>query len=129
MINKLLTSRYVKHGRVFPELDCWGLSRLVWSDVLGKPELPSYSHIDPQDKAALTYSALEVKQGLGFIDTELKHGVIALAWRGRMCVHVGVALSIDGRMWIIETDEPTGPVLTNPKTFESRYSRVTYHDN
>lgn len=128
-IDQILSSRYVKHGRELPDLDCYGLVRLVWSEVLGKPELPSYSHVDPDDKGLLTESAMAVKQGLGFAQAEVRHGVIALAWRGRKCVHIGVVLSIDGRMWVLETDESTGPVLTDVKIFESRYSLVQYYDN
>lgn len=129
MIDQILSSRYVKHGREYPNLDCYGLVRLVWRDVLGKAELPSYSHVDPDDKGLLTESAMAVKQGLGFTQADVHHGVIALAWRGRKCVHIGVVLSIDGRMWVLETDESTGPVLTDVKVFESRYSLVQYYDN
>ena len=129
MIDKILSSRYVKHGRELPGLDCYGLVRLVWRDVLGKEELPSYSHVDPDDKGLLTESAMDVKQGLGFTQTDARHGVIALAWRGRKCVHIGVVLSIDDRMWVLETDDLTGPVLTDVKVFESRYSLVQYYDN
>lgn len=129
IISELLKTRYVKHGRVIPELDCWGLAIIAWDKHHGKGILPSYSHISPDDKDSLTIAALSVRDEFQFHETALRDAVIATAWRGRKCDHVGVSVSVDGRIWILETDEATGPTLTKPSVFESRYSKVIYYDN
>lgn len=128
-IDDFLATKYVKHGRVPPELDCWGLVRLARVELFGREPLPYYSQIDPQDKRALTEKTLAVRDINLFKRTEAKAGAIATAWRGRLCVHVGIVVECDGRLWVLETDEDTGPALTRPQIFESRYLQVIYYDN
>lgn len=128
-LDELLKTRYVKHGREAPDLDCWGLVRLARVHLFGRDWLPSYSDVDPADKSGLTEATAEVQQQGGFIQTEAKSGTIAAAWRGRLCVHVGLVVETDGRLWILETDEVTGPTLTALRVFESRYTKVIYYDD
>lgn len=128
-IDDFLATKYVKFGRVPPELDCWGLVRLARVELFGREPLPYYSRIDPQDKRSLTEKTLEVRDINLFKRTEIKAGAIATAWRGRLCVHVGIVVECDGRLWVLETDEATGPALTRPQLFESRYTQVIYYDN
>lgn len=129
MIDDFLKTKYVKHGRVIPDLDCWGLVRLARYALFGGSLLPSYSHIDPASKGELTVAAGEVREDMGFVECEARPGAIATAWRGSLCVHVGLVVSVDGRLWVMETDAPIGPVLTSCKAFESRYTKVIYYDN
>lgn len=128
-LDDLLASKYAKHGRELPYLDCWGLARLAWSGLFGKQELPSYSHIDPDDKASLTKYKEVVRDGFSMRETPPRHGTLATGWRGRRCIHVGAVVEVDGRLWVLETDEPTNAVLTQIKVFEARYSKVIYYDN
>lgn len=128
-LDELLKTRYVKHGREAPDLDCWGLVRLARVHLFGRDWLPSYSHVDPADKSGLTDATVEVRQQGGFADVGPRLGAIAAAWRGRLCVHVGLVVETDGRLWILETDEITGPTLTALRVFESRYTKVIYYDD
>lgn len=128
-LDDLLRTRYVKYGRGPVELDCWGLVRVARAELFGSDWLPSYIDIDPQDKAGLTEAALEVREQGGFREIEIRPGAIATAWRARLCVHVGIVVEADGRLWILETDEGTGPGLIRPANFERRYSKVIYYDN
>lgn len=128
-INDLLKTRYVKYGRIAPDLDCWGLVRLARAELFGRDWLPSYAQTDPQDKSGLTKAAAEVRDQGGFVEVEIRPGAIATAWRAQLCVHVGIVVEADGRLWVLETDEATGPALTRPSMFERRYTQVICYDN
>lgn len=128
-IDDFLRTRYVPFGRVAPELDCWGLVRLARVSLFGKPLLPSYSETDPLDKAGLTTAAGEVREQGGFAEVAPRPGAIATAWRARLCVHVGIVVEADGRLWVLETDSGTGPTLTRVNVFETRYTRVIFYDD
>lgn len=129
MINKYLMATYIKGGRGPNELDCWGLVRLARVELFGKSLLPSYSDVDPQDKRRLTEACKQVASAHQLKQCEPTEGAIATAWRGKLCVHVGLVVNADGRQWILETDEASGPCLTPIPTFESNYSKVIYYDD
>lgn len=128
-IDDFLRTRYVQFGRTVPELDCWGLVRLVRVSLFGRAMLPSYSETDPDDKAGLTIAASEVREQGGFVGVQPRPGAIATGWRARLCVHVGIVVEADGRLWILETDAGTGPTLTKINAFEARYTRVVFYDD
>lgn len=128
-IDDFLASKYVKFGRGPVEFDCWGLVRIALTDLFARDLLPSYAGVDPQDKRSLTATAIAVRDINLFARTAIKVGAIATAWRGQLCVHVGIVVECDGRLWVLETDEATGPALTRPVIFESRYTQVIYYDN
>lgn len=98
-------------------------------ELFALPLLPEYGGIAPEDKTELTQACKDVAEDGGFIQCEAKVGAIATAWRGRLCVHVGILVKADGRLWVLETDEKKGPCLTMPGKFESRYTKVIYYDN
>lgn len=128
-INELLKSRYVKYGRDYPCLDCYGLVRLAKAELFGGSEMPFFTNIDPMDKRRLTEATIDVRDQGEFQEVCLRVGAIATAWRGSLCVHVGIVVEVDGRLWILETDIGTGPTLTRPSAFLSRFSRVIFYDN
>lgn len=123
-LTDLLATRYVPQGRTMPELDCWGLARLARAHLFGKALLPSFVEIAPANKRGLTRAA----QGVTLADSDARPGAIATAWRGAVCVHVGVVVRVDGRRFVLETDEQSGPVLTPVHMFEQRFTRVAYRD-
>lgn len=127
-LQDLLLTRYVKHGRTMPDLDCGGLVRVARHALFGKSLLPAFADVDPADKPALTQAAQTVIAS-GFVEVPAQPGAIAAAWRGALCVHLGICVEADGRLWVLETDEPTGPVLTPVSAFESRYRKVVYYDD
>lgn len=128
-LDDLLKTRYVKYGRGPDEHDCWSLVRVARAELFGREWLPSYVEIDPQDKQGLTKAAAEVRAQGGFVEVDIRPSAIATAWRARLCVHVGIVVEADGRLWVLETDEGTGPGLIRPASFERRYSKVIYYDN
>lgn len=116
---------YAAGGRTMDGLDCWGLVVMVRRDITGQ-KLPSYACIPPKDKRNMTLAAGEVSASLS--ESSAVNGSIAFAYRGRVCVHVGIIVEADGRLWVFETDDPTGPVLTPVSRFVNRYVRVEFYD-
>ena len=79
----------------------------------------------PADKLAVTRAA-QAAMGSALRPCVRQPGAVALAWRGRACIHAGIVVEQDGRHWILETDVATGPVLTPCRRFERRFTRVEY---
>lgn len=127
-MNRFLDTRYVKGGRGPEEYDCYGLVRAVRHEVFGFPLLPSHSEVDPDDKKTMTTVCHDILDCTGLTETTADEAAIATAWAGLLCVHVGIVVQADGRLWVLETDKPTGPCLTPVRTFEKRYSAVKYYD-
>lgn len=127
MIQHYLNSTYRRYGRGPDVYDCWGLVREARSELFGKPLLASYGDIDPDDKRSLTGAAGEVNGRLRLVGPV--PGAIAQGWRGRLCIHVGIVVEVDGRRWILETGQSMGPVLTRIRDFESQYLKVMYYDD
>ena len=127
MIEKYRSIPYVKGGRDLAGLDCWGLVRLVRSEIKGDL-LPEFDGVDPLDKRALTKSKESCVIDFNLKQVDIKSGAIACGFTGRLCFHVGIVIEVDGRLFILETDEGTGVVLTSPQMFKSRFSKVEYYD-
>lgn len=117
-LDDLLQTRYVRGGRGPMDVDCWGLVRMARVGLFGRPLLPAFSDIAPADKRGLTAACLTVRDDGGFREASAHPGSIATAWAGRLCVHVGIVIEADGRIWVLETDEGTGPALTQLVAFK-----------
>lgn len=120
MIHHYLNSRYCRYGRGPDAYDCWGLVREARAELFGKPLLASYGEIGGQMAREMTEAVNDT------IQQHLKPckpapGAIAMGWRGRLCVHVGIVVQVDGRPWVLETDSATGPVLSRICDFQSRF--------
>lgn len=127
MSDRYLGVPYVKYGRAMAGADCWGLVRMARHELFGLPLLPEFGAICPDDKPALTVACEDVRQQGGFLPCEPTPGAIATAWRGALCIHVGLIVEADGRLWVLETNEKGGPCLTPITKFEARYTRVIYY--
>lgn len=126
-IEKYLASTYVAGGRNLPQIDCYGLVRLARAELFDKPLLPECPAAKPGALREITNACDDVSHAFGMQPGACSLGAIATAWRGKLCVHVGLVVEADGRQWILETDAPTGPCLTRPSKFEERYTRVIYY--
>lgn len=126
-LDRFLATRYVKYGRHGGDLDCYGLVRLARHELFGLPLLPLFGDIAPEDKQGLTAACKDVSKG--FSPTMANPAAIATAWRGKLCMHVGLVVEADERLWVLETNEISGPCLTPIPRFESRYTKVIYYDD
>lgn len=129
MIDTYLKTRYVKGGRGPDDIDCYGLVRLARHEMFGLPLLPLYAGVTMDDKLSITNACKDISREQGFVPGFARPGAIATAWRVRLCVHVGLVVDADGRLWVLETDDAAGPRLTPISKFESRYTKVIYYDD
>lgn len=129
MIGQFLKTRYVRGGRGPVEYDCWGLVRSARCALFGRQELPALVDATPGNLRAITRAHGDVSALHGFQVVPPRLGTIATAWMASLCVHVGLVVEADGRMLILETDEPTGPCLTSINRFQARYTRVLFYDD
>lgn len=127
MIEKYRNIPYVKGGRDLAGLDCWGLVRLVRNEIKGDL-LPEFNGVDPLDKRNLTKSKESCVIDFDLKRVDISSGAIVCGFTGKLCFHVGIVIEVDGRLFILETDEGTGVVLTSPQMFKSRFSKVEYYD-
>lgn len=127
MINEYMKTKYVPGGRGPLEFDCWGLVRQARKDLFDGATLPDCASTLPGDINGLTREVGSVTKDCNLTEVKMIAGAIATAWRGKLCVHVGLVVHADGRHWILETDVKSGPCLTRPEVFAARYSNVRFY--
>lgn len=105
-------------------IDCWGLVREVRHDM-GYEWLPSFAecrHTDPRG-----FTRAYEKQAKEMTPGPAAAGVIAAAFRGRICVHVGIVVDIDGRLQVLDINPGRGVGVEPLSDFESRFAEVVYY--
>lgn len=128
MIDDYLACRHAFGGRGPTAFDCWGLVRDVRARVFGWAWLPSYGAIGENDTRGLTAACLAERER--FRSGPPLPGSIATCWRGRLCVHVGVVVVLDGRPGVLDTNPGNGPRWQSISEFERHYLEVIYyHDD
>ena len=128
MIQHYLNSTYRRYGRGPDAYDCWGLVREARAVMFSKPLLASYGEIGGQMAREMT-EAVNATIQKHLKPADPMPGAMAMGWRGRLCIHVGIVVEVDGRKWVLETDSGTGPVLARIRDFEARFLKVTYYDD
>lgn len=108
------------------EYDCWSLARAVRHEVYGKPLLPSWGHVRNTMPREFARAHQAVSSCLEECAPEV--GAVAAVFRGRLVVHVGVVVEIDGRLAVLDIRGDGLPVRwQRVDDFESRYLRVIYY--
>lgn len=130
MIEKYLSSKYKIGGRGPDFYDCWGMTREARNTLFGKPMFPDFLHV-PEDQRvqAMTKESARVIRMCDLKECQATQGAVATGWHGRLCVHIGIVVSIDGNLRILETDTPHGPALTGIRVFENRFTKVKYFND
>ena len=130
-LNDLLNVPYLANGRQPDGADFYGLTRLARVHLFGKPWMPEHGAVEGSDKRALTQAML--KESVNYRVCDPHPGAIACCYRGTLCTHIAIVAEIDGRLMILETDEPGkgrhGPRLVNLKPFQQRFLRVVFYDD
>lgn len=126
MIEDWLSIPYKAYARGREASDCWGLVCIVRKAIRGD-DLPSY--VEVHDKRALTHAAHEFFS-TGFVETRnIRPGTIVFVWRGRVCLHAGIVIEVDGRLAIIDSTEQRGVAWRWVADYERQHYKITYHDN
>lgn len=125
MIEHYLRSTYQDGGRGPTAFDCYGLVRAVRHELFNLPLLPVYGAISPDDKPSLTRICQHEARAL--TPCKPTPAAIATVWRGKVCIHFGVCIELDGRLGVMETGRRIGPRWLSLRDFERRYLKVIYY--
>lgn len=126
-LDDLVKIPYLADGRTVSGCDCYGLVRLARDGMFNRGLMPTHGDVMGADKKRMTKRAGSVLSQM--TQTPPIAGSIATAWRGRLCIHVGIVIEIDGRSMILEADHDTPyPRITSIASFEERFLRVEYYD-
>ena len=130
-LSDLLQVPYAPNGRLPTGADCYGLTRLARVHLFGKPWMPEHGAVEGSDKRALTKAMLA--ESRNYTICKPHAGAVATCYRGRLCTHIAIVVDVDGRLMVLETNEPGhgnhGPRLVNLKQFERRFLKVVYYDD
>lgn len=105
-------------------IDCWGLVREVRHDM-GYPWLPSFAECRNTDPRGFTRAYQRQAEHMEVARPE--PASIAAAFRGRICVHVGIVVPIDGRLMVLDINPGRGVGVELLPDFEARFAEVKYY--
>lgn len=125
-VEKYLFTPYVKGGRERTGFDCWGLVLLV-REELGLPVLDGPSSANKDNPIAMQRLYRSITTGpLEERDT-LSPGDVAAVFKAGVMVHVAVAIEIDGRIALIETNPGSGVRWVYLDRFLQTYYKVIFY--
>ena len=126
LIDKYLPVPYLKEGRTLAGLDCWGLVLAIRAE-LGLPGLPEIGAVSRDTVQAMQHAFADITYLLD--RGEPRVGSMAAVFRGKVFIHVGLVLEIEGRLAVIETN-PLGGVRWSflPRFLDLYYKVVFYCD-
>lgn len=130
-LDDLLKVPYVANGRSAEGADCYGLARMARVYLFDKPWMAVYGDVDGADKRQMTDAVNAETETLRIVRPY--PGALAMAWRAKLCIHIGIVVDVDGKRMILETNETDGenhgPRLVNLRHFEQRFLKVIYYDD
>jgi hypothetical protein len=124
-LNEIMSVPYRDHGRNLDGLDCWGLVRWVHHHHFNRPLMPSFSDIEPDDKAGMTqgYAALVG----GFECNKAVPGALACHFVEGTLVHIGIVIEECG-LKVLHTGRGWGkPTLNSLRSFERMCATTRYY--
>jgi len=125
-VNAYLFARYVDGARgEGGAFDCWGLAREVRHEIYGKRLLPSWGHIRNTMPRAFTDAYTEQAKELEECPPE--PGALAMVFTGRLMLHVGVVVELEGRLAVLDISAQHGPRWQRIPAFEAPFSKVVYY--
>ncbi|MNM24919.1 hypothetical protein D3C81_353590 [compost metagenome] len=120
-LDKYLDVVWVAGGRVWPELDCYGVVLEVRRD-LGCEPWPEYPDARHGDVPSLATTVMRERRGSDLVD-----GAVAFCYEGSLVTHVAVLVTVDGRLCALECTDQHNVTLLPLARFERRYARVEYY--
>ena len=105
--DKYRSVTWLKGGRVFPQLDCFGIVNEIRRD-LGLPEWPDFAGV--------------TKDG-GGLDRE---GAGVACYSGSTVSHVGIVVMLDNQLQVAECNPGSGVTFLPLARFIRRFNRVEF---
>lgn len=105
--------------------DCWALAREVRHKIYGKRLLASWGHIRNTMPRAFTEAYHEQAKELEECAPEV--GALAMVFTGRLMLHVGVVVELEGRLAVLDISAKTGCRWQRVPEFEAPFAKVVYY--
>ena len=121
--DKYLSVTWQKGGRVYPQLDCFGIVNEIRGD-LGLPKFPDFSGVTKDDDG-LNREAVAYMPNL---TTCRPHsGALAMCYSGSMVTHVAVVIQVNGQLLIAESNPKTNVTFLPLSRFLRRFVKVEFY--
>lgn len=113
---------WLKGGRLYPNLDCFGIVNEVRRD-LGLPEWPEFSGVT-KDDGGLDREARNLMKSLRACEAAEGAGVACFS--GSVVTHVGIVVNLDGELRVAECNPKTNVTFLPLSRFKSRFVKVEF---
>ncbi|HBM2887638.1 nitrite transporter [Klebsiella oxytoca] len=120
--DKYLSVTWLKGGRVYPQLDCFGLVNEIRRD-LNLPEWPDFAGVT-KDGGGLDREARKLMLTLERCDPCEGAGVACFS--GSTVTHVAVVVKLNGELMVAECGSATNVTFLPLSRFKRRYVRVEF---
>ncbi|HHQ6553298.1 TPA: nitrite transporter [Serratia fonticola] len=114
---------WLKGGRTYPELDCFGIVNEIRRD-LGMTEWPDFAGVT-KDGGGLDREARKLMPSLR--RCEPCEGAGVSCYSGSVVTHVGVVVSIGGQLHVAECNPKSNVTFLPLSRFERRFVKVEYY--
>ncbi|WP_241186869.1 nitrite transporter [Klebsiella michiganensis] len=120
--DKYLSVKWLKGGRVYPELDCFGIINEIRGDLL-LPLWPDFSGVT-KDEGGLDREARKFMKSLTRCEPCVGSGVAC--YSGSTVTHVGIVVLLDGQLQVAECNPGTNVTFLPLPRFVRRFNRVEF---
>lgn len=121
--DKYLSVTWQKGGRVYPQLDCFGIVNEIRGD-LGLSKFPDFAGVTKDD------SGLD-REAKAYIPNlqpcEPQNGALALCYSGSMVTHVAVVVQLNGELRVAESNPKTNVTFLPLSRFLSKFVKVEFY--
>ncbi|RTP20516.1 nitrite transporter [Enterobacter roggenkampii] len=121
--DKYRSVTWLKGGRVYPELDCFGIVNEIRSD-LNLPLWPEFAGVT-KDNDGLDREARGLMSGLTKCDPAPGAGIAC--YSGGMVTHVAIVVDIGGSLYAAECNPKSNVTFFPLSRFERRFVKVEYY--
>lgn len=121
--DKYLSVTWQKGGRVYPQLDCFGIVNEIRGD-LGLPKFPDFAGVT-KDDSGLDREAKAYMPNLQ--PCEPQNGSLALCYSGSMVTHVAIAVEMNGQLLVAECNPKINVTFLPVSRFMRRFVKVEFY--
>lgn len=120
--DKYLSVKWLKGGRVYPHLDCFGIVNEIRAD-LGLPLWPDFAGVT-KDGDGLDREARKLM--LSLERCEPCEGAGVACYSGSVVTHVGIVVWLDNQLQVAECNHGTNVTFLPLNRFIRRFYRVEF---
>lgn len=122
-MNHYLGAQYVEGGRVWPQIDCYGMVLIV-RKALGLPDWPEWGGVTKEGDGLHNVGSEFVRN---LERCEPEPGAVACCFSGGLMIHVAVVVECDGLLHALEVNAKRGTTCLPLRRFERRFVKVEYY--